>query len=363
MRHSQHRKTTRGGPRLRVGFVLADRFTLSSFASFVDALRLAADDGDGSRPLRCSWTVMSSHRAAIQSSCGLRISPTDDLCDPCVLDYVVVIGGALHMRPALTDSAVEYLRHAAGVGTTIVGISTGTFLLCRAGLMTGHRCCVHWYDYNAFTEEFPEIEAVADRLFLFDRDRITCPGGAGVSDLALHLIDKHCGPAVAQKTRHIMQLDRARPSTEPQPFLPISDHSIRPPLRRAILLMEQNITEPLPITTLASRSGVTVRQFERLFKQASGASPRMFYRELRLRYASWLLRNTKRSITQIAQECGFADCAHLSREIRRTHSKTPTALRAIGGTASFPRSSFAASDLHVTQLIPNHRFFDEPSRR
>lgn len=38
---------------LTVGFVLADRFTLSAFAGFVDVLRLAADDGDRSRPVAC----------------------------------------------------------------------------------------------------------------------------------------------------------------------------------------------------------------------------------------------------------------------------------------------------------------------
>jgi transcriptional regulator GlxA family with amidase domain len=41
--------------RLRIGFLLAPRFTLSAFATFVDVLRLAADDGDGSRPIRCRW--------------------------------------------------------------------------------------------------------------------------------------------------------------------------------------------------------------------------------------------------------------------------------------------------------------------
>ena len=35
--------------KLRVGFLLTPRFTLVAFAGFVDALRLAADEGDRSR--------------------------------------------------------------------------------------------------------------------------------------------------------------------------------------------------------------------------------------------------------------------------------------------------------------------------
>ena len=38
------------GLRLTVGFILAKRFTLCAFANFVDVLRLAADEGDRSRP-------------------------------------------------------------------------------------------------------------------------------------------------------------------------------------------------------------------------------------------------------------------------------------------------------------------------
>jgi transcriptional regulator GlxA family with amidase domain len=42
-------------PPLRVGIVLAHHFTLSAFAVFVDHLRLAADEGDRSRPLHVQW--------------------------------------------------------------------------------------------------------------------------------------------------------------------------------------------------------------------------------------------------------------------------------------------------------------------
>ena len=56
--------------RLRVGFILANHFTLTAFSTFVDTLRLAADEGDGSRPILCSWTVMSASGRPTRSSCA-----------------------------------------------------------------------------------------------------------------------------------------------------------------------------------------------------------------------------------------------------------------------------------------------------
>ena len=73
-------------PRLRIGFLLAPRFTLSAFATFVDVLRLAADDGDGSRPIRCSWKVISTDMAPVQASCCARIEPDERLGDPARFD-------------------------------------------------------------------------------------------------------------------------------------------------------------------------------------------------------------------------------------------------------------------------------------
>ena len=62
-------------PRLRVGFILANRFTLTAFSTFVDALRLASDEGDRSRQIHCRWTVMSSTAAPVSASCGVEVLP------------------------------------------------------------------------------------------------------------------------------------------------------------------------------------------------------------------------------------------------------------------------------------------------
>src|SRR3981081_2538295 len=82
-------------PPLRVGVVLAHHFTLSAFAVFIDHLRLAADEGDRSRPLHVQWSIMASRPESVPASCGVLLEPTSALLSPELLDYVVVIGGSL----------------------------------------------------------------------------------------------------------------------------------------------------------------------------------------------------------------------------------------------------------------------------
>ena len=312
-------------PSLRVGFLLAPNFTLSAFSLFVDALRLAGDEGDGSRPVNCVWPVMAARPDPVRSSCGMMVTPTSGLVPPGELDYVVVVGGLLR-GPALDPAARAYLRQAAAAGTTLVGACTGSFLLCREGLMQGRRACVSWFHYQDFKDEFPDQDAVADRLFLVDRDRITCSGGSNVADLAVHLIRRHVGPAQAQKAQHILLLTRVRGADDAQPHPPLAAEGTGTDERvnRALLTMEQNLGVPLPVEEVARRVGLSARQLERRFQQALGACPTAAYRELRLRYASWLLNNTALSVTEVAVEAGFADGAHFSRQFRAAYGHPPS---------------------------------------
>jgi transcriptional regulator GlxA family with amidase domain len=317
----------RNQPLLSVGFVLADHFTLSAFSLFIDQLRLAADEGDRSRQILCRWSVMTSRPDPVRASCGVTVGRSSPFVDPKRFDYIVVVGGILHGGRQLDDETIQYLKDADAAGVTLVGLCTGSFVLARAGLMVGRRCCVSWYHYQDFIDEFPHHHPVADQLFVIDGDRITCSGGGGTADLATYLIERHIGRAVAQKSRHVLLLDRARSGSDAQPHPPIAEGVVDERIRRAMLLMEQHLTDPLSISDIAQRLHLSTRQLERLFQTVAGMRPAAFYRSLRLRYARWLLDNTNRLVTDIALDAGFSDCAHFSRQFKAMHGFTPSETR------------------------------------
>jgi transcriptional regulator GlxA family with amidase domain len=314
-------------PPLRVGIILAEHFTLSAFAVFIDHLRLAADEGDRSRPLHVQWSIMSSRREPIRASCGVTLQPTSALLPAASIDYVVVVGGILHAGPQIDEATLRYLREVGATRTPLIGICTGSFVLCRAGLMEGRRSCVNWYHYQDFREAFPGHNVVADRLFVADGPRITCAGGAGSAALATHLIEQHLGRAQAQKATQVLLFDRPRQGSDAQPHPPLSEGISEPRVRRALLLMEQNLTRTISIGAIAEELGVSTRQLERLCRENVGVGPASLYRQLRMRYASWLIQNTDRSMTDIAIETGFADCAHFSRQFKDAYGISPSTHR------------------------------------
>ena len=314
-------------PSLSVGIVLLHRFTLLPFAAFVDCLRLAADEGDRSRPLRAQWVFMTPNGESVTSSCGAVISACQPFQPPARFDYLVVIGGVQEEKAAPEASTSAYLREADHAGIPLVGLCTGVYALIQAGLMKGRRCCVSWYHHHEMTKRFPSAEPVADRLFIDDGDRITCAGGAAAADLAAFLIERHIGKAWAMKSLHIMLLDEARQGASPQPqpvvFGRVEDRIVR----RAILVLEQHLGQVISMDALAERVGTSRRNLERRFKATLGVSPQQFARELRLRYGLWLLNYTGKSITDIGARCGFADTAHFSRQFRACFGASPSELR------------------------------------
>src|SRR2546421_7930397 len=114
---------------LRVGVILAHHFTLSAFAVFIDHLRLAADEGDRSRPLHVQWSIMASRPESVPASCGVLLEPTSALLSPELLDYVVVIGGILHARAQIGEAAGRYRREGRGTHGPPIGSRTGSLSL------------------------------------------------------------------------------------------------------------------------------------------------------------------------------------------------------------------------------------------
>lgn len=314
-------------PQLAIGFILQPDFTLIAFSSFVDALRLAADEGDRSRPLRCSWAVLSEDMRRIRASCGVEVSPTRELGDPAEFDYIVVVGGLLGGGRRLSPALKRYLAQAAAARRTLIGVCTGSFLLARAGLMRHHRSCVSWFHYRDFVLEFPDHAVTSDQLFVVDRNRITCAGGASVMHLAAYLIERHVGKPEAQKALRIMIEKAALPSRSPQPQPAFDTDTDNVWIRRAMLLIERGTGSRFSVLDLARELHVSARHLERLFRDEFGTSPSEFARRLRLKRAHELLVETTQPISEVALETGFADGSHFSRRFRDAYGKSPSQVR------------------------------------
>ena len=66
-------------------------------------------------------------------------------------------------------------------------ITTGPFLLAEAGVLDDYRATCHWESLPGFRESYPNVQ-VEQALYVTDRDRMTCAGGAAAIDMMLDWI-------------------------------------------------------------------------------------------------------------------------------------------------------------------------------
>lgn len=83
----------------------------------------------------------------------------------------------------------------------------------------------------------------------------------------------------------------------------------------------------LPIKHIAQQIKLSERTLNRKFIGAIGLPPKQYSSIIRLRRAIKCLTNPDYAISSIAIDCGFADQAHMTREIKLYMGQTPTRLK------------------------------------
>ncbi|MET2831182.1 GlxA family transcriptional regulator [Mesorhizobium shangrilense] len=312
---------------LKVGFILARSFTLSAFALFVDTLRLASDELDRSGRVFADWQVLSSTRHLVTSSCGIQVSPTTNLADPAVYDYIVVVGGLLNVDEPIDARTIEFLGKASRQKIPLIGLCTGTFILAAAGLLSDHQTCVSWLHYQAFRDRFPDLKVWADRIFNLDRTRGSCAGGSSAADMAASIVRRHIGKDAERNALEVLQIEKARSTFDIQPRRPLAIESRDPKVKAALIMMETHTEDTISIPMLAEAVGVSRRQLERLFMDHAKASPAVVYKRMRLERARYLLLHSDAPLIDIALETGFENTSHFSRSFKESFGQSPTQLR------------------------------------
>lgn len=95
----------------------------------------------------------------------------------------------------------------------------------------------------------------------------------------------------------------------------------------------KNLDKNLTIDQLAHLSGLSRTAFIKRFRDTTGKSPKQFIMERRIQSAKKLL-TTDRSISKVADECGFYDAAHFIKTFTRATGMSPIQYKNIQNEAS-----------------------------
>lgn len=309
--------------RLDITLLVYPDAPLMSLAATLDPLR-AANRVSGRQIYR--WEIVSIDGTAPVTSCGLPI-PIDGRFQPAHRRDLLIVLAAFNVIDHSTSRVLHAVRTGARNAAMTGGIEAGAWVLGLAGLLDGRAATTHWEDLEEFAARFPLADVRPDR-WVIDGPVLTAGGAMPALDLMLALIRARQGLSVALDVASVYIYDETRAANDAQPLVSLGRLRDREPrIAAAIRLMETHLDQPLPVSGIARRVGVSARTLETLFRGAVGTSPGAYYLSLRLKAARRLVLDTRLSMADTAERTGFSSIASLSRAFRRQYGMPPTAAR------------------------------------
>lgn len=324
---------------LTVTLLIYPETSLMTLAATIDPMR-AANRVAGREVY--SWDLVSLDGLPTVTSCGLPI-PVHGAFEPARRRDVLVVLAAFDVLAHSTGRMLRAVRTGARHATMTGGLEAGAWVLGLAGLLDGRAATTHWEDMEDFAARFPLANVRPDR-WVVDGPIFTAGGAMPALDLMLALFRARHGHATALDVASVYIYDEIRPANEAQPLVSLGRLRDREPrVAEAIRSMEAHLDEPLPVSAIARRGGISARRLETLFRDAVGASPGAYYLTLRLKAARRLVLDTRLSMAEVADRTGFSSISSLARAFRREFGQPPStarkAARGDGGAAAMGRAA------------------------
>lgn len=98
-------------------------------------------------------------------------------------------------------------------------------------------------------------------------------------------------------------------------------------IAKAVSYMENHFKEHINLRDLADKVQLSVRHFNRIFKENYKTTPINYILRLRIEYACLLLRKSKLKISDIAYESGFDDSNYFTRQFKKITGFSPKEYR------------------------------------
>lgn len=234
------------------------------------------------------------------------------------IDTIVVPGGFGARHLANDDPIVRWLARAAPRARRVATVCTGTFIAGRAGLLAGRNVTTHWAYGETLQREFPDAAVDVNPIYRQDGDLWSSAGVTAGIDLALALVQADLGHETSQTIARWLVMFLHRPGSQSQFATPCwAPRAQLSPIRGAQGLVAADPAADHRVGVLATKVGMSERNFTRVFLRELGVSPARYVEDARVRIARVLLEKRDGTTNAIARRCGFGTAETMRRAFIR----------------------------------------------
>lgn len=274
--------------------------------------------------------LVSSQGGAVASSSGIAVGTRRlDQIPPETIGTLLIMGAEREpLLQAMTDpDLTQGLCRAAVTAGRFGSVCTGVFFLAACGLLDGHRVATHWDACAPLASTFPALTVDAASLYVVDGRLWTSAGVTAGIDMALAMVTRDLGAAIAGQVAKRLVLYARRPGYQSQ-FSPLlqAQGKADSPFADLIAWIQTNLDASLEVSALAARAGLTERTFHRKFLAATGQTPARLVETVRLDAARMLLSRGS-SLKAVAAQVGLFPAPRLTEAFERRFGISPRLFR------------------------------------
>ena len=313
----------RNPARRRIGFLLFDGVVALDVVGPMEAFAEANNDHGAYELL-----AVAMRHSAVTSASGIVFKPDVTLPDCPPLDTLVVPGGATMRDPGPGAAILAWITQRAPTTRRIASICTGIFGVAPTGLLDGRTVTTHWRFAAELARRFPALQVDADALFIKDGGFYTSAGITAGIDLSLALIEEDLGRTAALRVARELVVYMKRAGGQNQYSEPLRGQvAAIGRIREVAAFIDAHLAGDLSAARLAEFAHLSVRQFDRRFRESFDASPAAYVKAARVNRARELLCSSDGSVSQVAAAVGFASDDAFRRAFERHFGVSPLHFR------------------------------------
>ena len=194
-----------------VGILIFDGVEVLDFCGPFEVFSVAmAHSSDGEEHPLFRVLTIAERMDLVRCTGGLLVQPHHAIADHPPLDVMVVPGGRGTRRERTNAVLLDWIAEQDRRTSLMTSVCTGAFLLAATGLLDGRRATTHWASLDWLREHHPAIDVRADERVVDEGRVVTSAGISAGIDMALHIVARLHGDAIAAETARHMEYDWRR---------------------------------------------------------------------------------------------------------------------------------------------------------
>jgi transcriptional regulator GlxA family with amidase domain len=192
-----------------VGILIFDEVEILDFCGpfevFSSAVAEGSTERDANRLYRA--VTIAEEPRTVRCRGGLLVEPNHTIADHPALDILVVPGGYGTERVVENPRLLDWISRQHETTALTTSVCTGAFVLAKTGLLDGKQATTHWAAIDSLRTTFPAVVTLDDQRVIDEGKVVTSAGVSAGIDMALYVVERQHGHAVAAETARGMEYD------------------------------------------------------------------------------------------------------------------------------------------------------------